>query len=59
MFRKLWNVKINAAARLNGTTYSKLIHDMKAKNIVIDRKVLAQVAEHHPEVFKGIVEAAK
>lgn len=58
-FRKLWNVKINAAARANGTTYSKLIHAMKEKGLEIDRKVLAEIAEHHPAVFTGIVESVK
>lgn len=58
-FRRLWNTKINAAARLNGTTYSKLINDLKNAEIELDRKVLAEIGEKHPQVFTKIVEAAK
>ncbi|MCX7737391.1 MAG: 50S ribosomal protein L20 [Candidatus Kapabacteria bacterium] len=58
-FRSLWIVRINAAARLNGTTYSKLIHNLKEKNILINRKLLAYYAMNKPEVFKLIVEQAK
>ena len=58
-FRKLWNTKINAAARANGTTYSQLINALKESGIALDRKVLAQLAEKHPEVFTSIVEATK
>lgn len=58
-FRRLWNTKINAAARLNGTTYSKLINDLKNANIELDRKVLAEIGEKHPAVFTKIVETAK
>ncbi len=58
-FRRLWNIKINAGARANGTTYSKLINALKAANISLDRKVLAQIAEHKPAVFSKIVEATK
>src|ERR1035437_891510 len=43
-FRELWNARINAAARLNGTTYSKLIAAQKSANIILDRKVLAELA---------------
>lgn len=59
VFRRLWNTKINAAARLNGTTYSKFINCLKIKNVELDRKVLAEIAEKHPEVFTKIVEATK
>ena len=58
-FRKLWNIKINAAARNLGTTYSKLIHALATKNIALDRKSLAFLAEHKPEAFKKVVEASK
>ena len=54
-FRKLWSIKINAAARANGTTYSKLINKLLKANITLNRKVLADLAEHDPEVFKKIV----
>lgn len=58
-FRRLWNAKINAAARQNGTTYSKLMNALKKANIELDRKVLAKIAEDHPEVFTKIAEVAK
>ncbi len=54
-FRKLWIVRINAAARLNGTTYSKLIHAMQTKGVDINRKVLANIAVENPEAFTDIV----
>jgi large subunit ribosomal protein L20 len=55
-FRSLWITRINAAARLNGITYGKLIAGLKAKSIELDRKVLAQLALHEPESFKKLVE---
>ena len=55
--RALWQVKINAAARENGTTYSKLINKLLKANIALDRKILANLAEHEPDVFKKIVSA--
>ena len=54
-FRRLWIVRINAAARLNGITYSRLIDGMKKKNVNINRKVLAEIAMNEPNVFKMIV----
>jgi large subunit ribosomal protein L20 len=54
-FRSLWIVRINAAARLNGTTYSKLMFALKQNNIQINRKVLADLAMNKPEVFSAIV----
>ncbi|MFP4526971.1 MAG: 50S ribosomal protein L20 [Candidatus Kapaibacterium sp.] len=54
-FRRLWIVRINAAARMNGTTYSRLINDLKKNNIQINRKVLADFAMNKPEVFTSIV----
>lgn len=54
-FRKLWIVRINAAARLNGTTYSKLIHAMQTKGVDINRKVLASIAVENPGAFTDIV----
>ena len=53
--RRLWQIKINAAARINGTTYSKLIDQLKKANIEIDRKILALLAEHNPEVFQKVI----
>jgi large subunit ribosomal protein L20 len=58
-FRELWNTRINAAARLNGTTYSKLIAGLKATNITLDRKVLAELAVNEPKAFTAVVKAAK
>lgn len=58
-FRSLWIMRINAGARLNGTTYSQLIEGMTKKNIVIDRKILAQLAMEQPESFARIVETVK
>lgn len=57
-FRKLWITRINAASRLNGTSYSQLMGAMKAKNMEIDRKVLAELAVNNPEAFKAIVSEA-
>ncbi len=54
-FRRLWIVRINAAARLNGTTYSKLIHALDVKGININRKVLASLAVENPAAFTEIV----
>lgn len=58
-FRKLWIARINAAARMNGTTYSKLIAGMKKANIVVNRKMLAELAVNDPKAFAQIVETAK
>ena len=57
-FRRLWIIRINAGARLNGTTYSRLMHALKQKNISINRKVLADLAANQPSVFKRIVRSA-
>ena len=57
-FRKLWIARINAGARLNGTTYSKLTHGLAEKNIQLNRKVLADLAMNHPDTFKAVVDAA-
>lgn len=58
-FRSLWNTRINAAARLNGTTYSKLINNLKNANVTIDRKILAELAVNEPKAFSEIVKSAK
>ncbi len=57
-FRSLWNTRINAAARLNGTTYSKLIASLKATSINLDRKVLSELAVNEPKAFEAVVKAA-
>jgi large subunit ribosomal protein L20 len=56
-FRALWNARINAAARLNGTTYSKLIAGLKAAKIELDRKVLAELAVNEPKAFEAVIKA--
>ena len=53
--RNLWTIKINAAARENGTTYSKLINKLLKAHVELDRKILADIAENDPEIFKKIV----
>lgn len=58
-FRKLWIARINAAARMNGTTYSKLIAGLKKANVSINRKMLAEVAVSDPKAFTEIVNIAK
>ncbi len=57
-FRQLWNARINAGARLNGTTYSKLISNLKTHNIALDRKILAELAVNEPAAFTEVVKAA-
>lgn len=56
-FRQLWNTRINAAARLNGTTYSQLIASLKQANISLDRKILAELAVNEPTAFTAVVKA--
>ncbi|MCD6548011.1 MAG: 50S ribosomal protein L20 [Thermodesulfobacterium sp.] len=58
-FRRLWQIRINAAARLNGLNYSKFIGGLKKAGIELDRKVLANLAINEPEVFAKLVEIAK
>jgi len=54
-FRRLWQIKINALARENGISYSKLIGALKKKEVALDRKVLADIAENNPEIFEKII----
>jgi len=56
--RRLWIARINAAARLNGTTYSRLIHAMKDNQIVLNRKMLADLAVRDPQAFAAVVAQA-
>ena len=58
-FRKLWNIKINAICRENGISYSQFINTIRKSNIIIDRKILSQLAEFHPDIFKKIIEEIK
>ena len=57
-FRKLWIARINAAARLNGTTYSRLIDGLGKAGITLDRKVLADLAVHEPQAFATVAQKA-
>jgi large subunit ribosomal protein L20 len=59
VFRSLWNAKINAGARAQGITYSKLIAELKKKGVKLNRKILADLAQNEPGVFKKIVAFAK
>ncbi len=58
-FRQLWIVRINAAARLNGLSYSKLMHGLKLANVDINRKMLAELAVNDAEGFTTLAELAK
>ena len=57
--RRLWNIKINAAARANGITYSRLINGLRLAGIEINRKMLADIAMRDPDAFAQIAAAAK
>jgi large subunit ribosomal protein L20 len=57
-FRRLWIQRINAAARLNGTTYSRLVNGLKGAGIEIDRKILADMAVRDPQAFSAVVKQA-
>jgi large subunit ribosomal protein L20 len=56
--RKLWIARINAAARLNGTTYSRLVSTLKKASINLNRKMLADLAVHDPQAFAAVVKQA-
>lgn len=58
-FRRLWIARINAAARELGTTYSRLVNQLKKADIAIDRKILAELALRDPGGFKAVVDAAR
>ena len=58
-FRALWIQRINAAVRVEGLTYGQFMHGLKLANIDLDRKVLADIAMHEGEAFKGIVAQAR
>ncbi len=58
-FRKLWIVRINAAARMNGLSYSKLMHGLKLAGIEVNRKMLADLAVNDAKAFSSLAEAAK
>lgn len=58
-FRRLWNVRLSAALKQNGLSYSKFIPLLKKKNIALDRKILAEVALNNPEILKKIIASVK
>ena len=58
-FRNLWSIQINALARQNGITYSRLIDGLKKHKIELDRKVLSELANQYPEIFVKVVEEVK
>ncbi|MCH7922719.1 MAG: 50S ribosomal protein L20 [Nitrospinae bacterium] len=58
-FRRLWIIRINAAARLHGLTYGEFMHGLKRAEVALDRKVLADLAVHDPEAFGQIADMAK
>ncbi len=58
-FRRLWIVRINAAARLNGMNYSTFMHGLKLASIELDRKILADMAMNAPESFTKVADASK
>lgn len=55
--RKLWNIKINAGSRALGMSYSKLIDALNKKKILVDRKILADLAENNPETFSRVIKS--
>ena len=56
--RKLWIIRINAAARANGTTYRELINGLKKRQIIVNRKILSELAVNEPKSFADLVKAA-
>ena len=58
-FRRLWIVRINAAARLHDVSYSKLMHGLKVAGVLLDRKTLADIAVNDPKAFAQVVQAAR
>ena len=58
-FRSLWIVRINAAAKIHGISYSKFIHGLKKANCELDRKILSEMAIHDPQGFAAVVSSAK
>lgn len=58
-FRRLWIVRVNAACRMRGLRYGQLIHGLQKANIILDRKMLAEIAVRDPDTFSRIVELAQ
>ncbi|MBU2564543.1 50S ribosomal protein L20 [Patescibacteria group bacterium] len=58
-FRRLWQIQINAMCRENGISYSRFINALKKNEIIIDRKILAQLVQDHPDIFVKIIDEVK
>lgn len=58
-FRKLWQIRINAAVRQHNLSYSKFIHGLRQTNVELDRKVLAQIAQRQPKLFQKVIETTQ
>jgi large subunit ribosomal protein L20 len=58
-FRRLWNVRLGAALKANGISYSKFIPLLKNKGVALDRKILSELAEKHPQTLKRVIESVK
>lgn len=58
-FRRIWQVRVNAYLRNKGLKYSEFIHKLKEKNVFLNRKVLSEIAQHHPLAFDKIIEKVK
>lgn len=58
-FRKLWQIQINAVSRQQGLSYSRFIHQLKEKKIELNRKILADIVQNHPQIFEKIIEKVK
>jgi large subunit ribosomal protein L20 len=58
-FRRLWQIQINAACRQFGLSYSKFIAGLKKNKVELDRKILSQLAQNHPQIFEKIIEKVK
>lgn len=58
-FRSLWITRLSAALKMHGLSYSRFVRMMKEKNVVVDRKVLSNIAAMYPEVFEKVLEAVK
>jgi len=58
-FRKLWIIRLNAAVRQQGLTYSSFVNHLRNKKVALDRKILSQIAVEHPKVFEKLVESIK
>ena len=58
-FRRLWQTKISAGSTAEGLSYSKLMGALKKKNILLNRKILSELAEHEPDTFRRVIESAQ